>query len=201
VTHTEPRDITQLLQAWSAGDEKALESLIPLVYLELRRLARRRCHGERSDFTLAPTELVHEIYPKLVNQRKADWKNRLQFFSVAARLMRRVLIDHYRRTRAQKRPPPTLRVTLIEGIPMTGPDVVDLIALDAALSKLEGEDPRQATIVELRFFGGLSVEETAEVLGVSAPTIKREWRMAKAWLLRELGGTAVQGPETIPYRR
>jgi RNA polymerase sigma factor (TIGR02999 family) len=180
------RPVTRLLQKWSEGDETALEELIPLVYDELRQLARQRLRHERPDHTLQPTALVHEAYLKLVDQRRTRWQNRAQFFAVASQLIRRILVDHARARAASKRGggvrPLTLDAALVPALERE----LDVVGLDAALSQLAALDPRQARLVELRFFGGLDVDETAEVLGVSAPTVKREWRTAKAWLYREL---------------
>jgi RNA polymerase sigma factor (TIGR02999 family) len=179
------RDITALLKDWSGGDRAALEKLMPAVYEELRRLAAAHLRSERPDHTLQPTALVHEAYLRLADQRSVEWANRAHFFSIAARIMRRILVDHARRRRALKRDGAALRLTLAEAPSEDrGPE---LLALDSALTSLESLDPRQAKIVELRFFGGLSVEETAEAAGISTATVKREWRTARAWLRREIG--------------
>ena len=179
------RDITALLKDWSGGDRAALEKLMPVVYEELRRLAAAHLRSERSDHTLQPTALVHEAYLRLADQRSVEWANRAHFFSIAARIMRRILVDHARRRRALKRDGGGLRLTLAEA--STEDRGPELLALDTALTSLEALDPRQARIVELRFFGGLSVEETAEAAGISTATVKREWRTARAWLRREIG--------------
>jgi RNA polymerase sigma-70 factor, ECF subfamily len=178
------RDITALLRDWSGGDREALERLMPAVYGELRRLAASYLKSERPDHTLQPTALVHEAYLRLSNQRSVDWVNRAHFFGISARIMRRILVDHARRRGAIKRDGSVLRLTAPEaGAADRAPG---LIALDAALTSLEALDPQQARVVELRFFGGMTVEETAEATGVSTATVKREWRTARAWLKREI---------------
>jgi len=182
---TDPR-VTQLLQEWSEGNQEALERLLPLVYSELLRCARAEFRRERPGHTLQPTAVVNEVYLKLVSQKKTEWRNRAQFFGFTASLMRRILTDHYRKKIAGKRPPAELRISLTEDISANEIDSIDLLWLNDALTKLEAFDATQARIVELRFFAGLSVEEAAEVLGVSPTKVKREWSMAKAWLLREL---------------
>ena len=181
--------ITQLLDDWSGGDRAALERLLPIVYGELRRLAGRELRRERTGHTLQPTALVHELYVRLVDQRRASWENRAQFFAVAAQLMRRILVDHARARLAAKRGGSSPRVSLDEGgdaIDETIAPAFEVLAVDRALTRLATLDPEQARIVELRFFSGLSVEETAHVLGRSPRTIKREWRLAKAWLYQHL---------------
>jgi RNA polymerase sigma factor (TIGR02999 family) len=161
---------------------------MPLVYDELRRLAASYLRAERPDHTLQPTALVHEAYLRLVDQT-TDWRNRAHFFGIAAQMMRRILVDHARRRQASKRDPERLRVTAgVAEVAASRNDAPDLLALDSALDALEHLDPRQAKIVELRFFAGLSVEETAEVANVSTATVKREWRTARAWLRREIEG-------------
>jgi RNA polymerase sigma factor (TIGR02999 family) len=183
-------EITELLVAWSGGDRAALEQLLPLVYSELKRVAARRLARERPEHTLQPTALVHEAYLKLVDQRRARWESRTQFFGVAAELMRRILVDHARVRAAAKRGAGRTLVSLsAAGEPCRpeGPHT-DLLALDAALDRLAELDPRQSRIVELRYFGGLSVDETAALLELSPATVKRAWTMARAWLFRELGG-------------
>ncbi len=179
-------EVTALLVAWSDGDETALEKLAPLVYGELRQLARRHMAGERPGHTLQTTALVNEAYLRLVNWKEIRWQNRAHFFAVSAQMMRRILVDHARGHNADKRGGEIHKVSLDENIDVTDERATDLIALDDALTALAELDPDKARLVELRFFGGLSVEETAEVLGVSAPTVKRQWRMAKAWLYGEV---------------
>jgi RNA polymerase sigma factor (TIGR02999 family) len=177
--------VTALLKDWSGGDGHALERLIPLVYSELRRLAASYLRRERADHTLQPTALVHEAYLRLVDQKRVDWQSRAHFFGIAAQMMRRVLVDHARRRQAAKRGSRTYRISIAEDLPGAERDP-ELLSLDEALRGLEALDPRQARVVELRFFGGLSVEETAELLGVSPATVKREWQTARAWLAREI---------------
>lgn len=178
--------VTQVLLDWSQGECGALERLMPLIYDELRQIARGYLRRERADHTLQATGLVHEAYLRLVDQTTASWQNRAQFFGVAARVMRRVLVDHARRHRAGKRGGTWEKVEFDEALAADLPYSLDLVALDDALQHLAQVDPRQSQIVELRFFGGLTTEEAAEVLDVSPRTIKREWRRAKAWLYREI---------------
>lgn len=179
-------DVTRLLLAWSHGDAHALESLIPLIYEDLRRLAERHLARENRGHTLQPTAVVHEAYLKLVDQKRVTWKNRGHFFAVAAQTMRRILIDHARRRDAGKRGGASTRIPLdAVDAPLVAPEA-DVIALDLALEKLAALDATQARIVELRYFGGLTVEETADVLGASPSTVGRSFRLAKAWLYREL---------------
>jgi RNA polymerase sigma factor (TIGR02999 family) len=173
-------DVTRLLIDWRGGDDRALERLMPLVYEDLRDRAAAYLARERSDHTLQPTALVHEAFVRLVGQNSVDWQNRAHFLAVTARVMRQVLIDHARSRNAAKRG--GKRITLSNDLVMDEPKNVDVVALDAALVELEKLDERQARVVELRFFGGLSIEETSEVLGISPATVKREWRMARAWL-------------------
>lgn len=175
-------DVTRLLIRLTDGDDGALGELLPLVYAELRRLAASYLRRERPDHTLQPTALVHEAYLRLVDQTQARWQNRAHFLGVAAQMMRRILVDHARGHRAEKRGGDFQILSLDENIDVSGERAADLVALDEALKRLAELDPQKSRVVELRFFGGLSVEETAEVLGVSAPTVKRQWRMAKAWL-------------------
>jgi len=179
-------DVTQFLLDWSRGDPVALEKLMPLVYGELRAVASRYLGRERPGHTLQPTALVHEVYLKLVNQRAATWKNRAHFFAIAAQAMRRILVDHARSRDRDKRGGAATRLVLTDDIASLEPRDVDVLALDGALARLGSLDQDQAKVVELRFFGGLTVEETAEVLESSQATVKREWRSAKAWLYREL---------------
>ena len=178
--------VTHLLRAWSDGDPQALEHLLPLVEAELRRLARGYMSRERRDHTLQPTALINEAFIRLAGAKSLRWQDRAHFFGISARLMRRVLVDHARARGFQKRGARAERVPLDEvSIPAPEPPV-DIVALDLALEALATKDERKSRIVELRFFGGLSVEETAEVLQVSPDTVKRDWRMAKLWLLRQL---------------
>ena len=182
-----PGDVTRLLAAWGQGDTKALENLIPLVYEELHRLAERHLARERAGHTLQPTAVVHEAYLKLVDQKRVAWKNRGHFFAVAAQAMRRLLVDHARRHAAAKRGGAVTLVPL-EAVadPAVAPTEADVLALDRALEKLAALDATQAKVVELRYFGGLTLDETADVLGASASTVGRAFRLAKAWLYREL---------------
>ena len=185
-------DVTQLLQRWRRGDREALDLLMPLVYHELHRMATRYMTGERGGHTLQSTALVHEAYVRLVDQRVADWQNRAQFFGLAAQAMRRILVDHARGRGRAKRGSAAPRVEVGVIDPAAPPDAIDredAVDLDVALTRLEAIDPGQARIVELRFFGGLGVEETAEILSISPSTVKREWTLARAWLRRELEGT------------
>jgi RNA polymerase sigma factor (TIGR02999 family) len=178
--------VTQLLLNASQGNRSAVDQLTPMVYQELRRIARSKMLHEPAGSTLQPTALVHEAYLKLINQRDVQWQNRAHFFAIAAKEMRRLLLMHAREKRAEKRGAGGQRVTLDEGMVLTEDHLEDLIMLDACMDRLAALDARQARIVELRFYGGLSVEETGEVLEISTATVKREWAMARAWLLREL---------------
>lgn len=182
--------VTELLVDWGGGDQAALDRLMPLVYAELQRIAVRQLRGERRNHTLQPTALVHEAYVKLIDQRRVQWQNRAQFFAVASRLMRRILVDHARARVAAKRGSHAARVSLEEVGAAPAESRVDVLAIDEALEQLAAIDQEQAHIVELRFFGGLSVEETAHVVGRSARTVKREWRMARAWLHHHLRNVA-----------
>lgn len=185
------QDVTALLRAWSHGDVDAGERLLPIVYAELRRQAARLLRRERRDHTLQPTALVHETYLRLIEQRAADWKNRAQFFAVAATAMRRILVDHARRHGARKRGGSWDRISFDETRgAWPGPPDVEILALEEALEELAVLDPAKVRLVELRFFAGLSLEETAAVLGVSESTVTRDWRLARAWLFRRLGGPA-----------
>jgi RNA polymerase sigma factor (TIGR02999 family) len=175
--------------AWSEGDESALEMLTPIVHEELRRLAHHYMNGERPGHTLQTTALVNEAYLRLVNQKRAKFENRAQFFALAATLMRHILVDHARSRRYLKRGGGAQRVSLGHALAVRADRDEDLVALDAALDRLAAIDARKSKVVELRFFGGLSVEETAEMLDVSAVTVMREWRMAKAWLYNSLSET------------
>lgn len=178
-------DVTVLLQRWSGGDREALDRLLPLVYEELRAQAARQLAQERPDHTLQVTALVNEAYLRLAGQDHAAWSDRRQFLIIAATMMRRILVDHARRQAAGKRPPPDQRLSIDE-IDLAAEEELDLIALDAALTRLSGIDPRQAQIVELRYFAGLDIEQTAGALDLSVSTVTRDWRMARAWLQREL---------------
>ena len=180
--------VTELLIEWSNGNKEALDQLIPLVYEELRRLARHYMRRERADHSLQTSALVNEAYIKLVAQRNVTWQNRAHFFAIAAQLMRRILIDHARRHTNRKRGGEFPKETLDETALLVGERASDLLALDDALKRLSAMDPRKAQVVELRYFGGLNIQETAEVIKVSAPTVQREWKMAKAWLHREIKG-------------
>ena len=181
-------DVTQLLANWSKGDQQALEQLIPLVYSELRRLAERYLRRERPGHTLQSTALVNEAWMKLIDQRSVHWQNRAHFFGVAAQLIRRILVDYARSRHASKRGGHAFKLSLEDMVEMPKQQDLDLMALDDALEGLARVDPQQARMVELRFFAGFSIEETAEALRVSPATVKREWVSAKAWLYREMGG-------------
>ena len=185
---TEPgeHELTQLLRAWSEGDDQALEKLVPLVYTELHRLARHYMAGERAGHTLQTSALVNEAYMRLVNFKNVTWQNRAHFFGVSAGLMRRILVDFARSRRSLKRGGEVPMVSLEEGSMAFPGAGADLVALDDALKTLAAMDPRRSRVVELRFFGGLNAEETAEVLKVSAETVLHDWKLAKVWLLREL---------------
>jgi RNA polymerase sigma factor (TIGR02999 family) len=181
------RDVTDLLLAWRSGDEQAFDALMPIVYAELHRLAHRHLRGWSPDHGLQTTALVHEAYLRLLGSRQVGWQNRAHFFALAARLMRRVLVDAVRAQRSQKRGGRAPHVPLDDSAPAP-PARRDLVALDDALNALAEIDPGKARIVELRYFGGLTAEETAEVMGVSRITLEREWRVARLWLTRELKG-------------
>jgi RNA polymerase sigma factor (TIGR02999 family) len=193
-----PTSITRMLNAWSQGDDQALGALVPLVYDELRRMARRHMRHEREGHTLQGTGLVHEAFMRLAEGRSAQWASRGQFFGWMSTLMRRTLVDHARRRHAAKRGDGQVLQSLDalqDNVgelpdPGSGERLLDIVRLDEALTRLEALDPRQGRLVELRFFGGLSVDEAAEALQVSAATVKREWSTARAWLLRELGAGA-----------
>lgn len=185
-----PGDVTRLLAAWSQGDGDALEALIPVVYGELRRIAARYFRHESPGHTLQPTGLVHEAYLKLVDQDHARWQNRAQFFGVAAQLMRRILVDHARTRVAAKRGGGLRPVTLVDAVDISPAGGIDVIALDNALARLTTLYPEQGRLVELRYFGGLTIEETSEAMGTSPATVKRQWTVARAWLLRDLEGGA-----------
>jgi RNA polymerase sigma-70 factor, ECF subfamily len=179
-------DLTDLLVAWGRGDEAALDHLVPLVEAELHQIANRCMQGERIGHTLQATALVNEAYVRLVDVRRIQWQDRAHFLSMAARLMRRVLVDHARTRGYQKRGGGAVRVTLVEGLAVSNAPGCDLVALDDALTALAAFDERKSRIVELRFFAGLTVVETASVVKVSVDTVMRDWKLAKAWLLGEL---------------
>jgi RNA polymerase sigma-70 factor (ECF subfamily) len=181
-----PEEVTQLLIGWGNGDKGALDRLIPLIYDELRRLARYYMRRERSGGTLQTTALANEAYMRLIDQRNVRWQNRAHFFGIAAQLMRRILIDHARKRDNVKRGGDVRKVPLDEAALVSQGRAADLIALDEALTRLEAIDERKSRVIELRFFGGLNIEETAEVLSISPATVQREWSMAKAWLYREI---------------
>ncbi len=179
-------EVTHLLLAWSNGDRAALDQLMPIVYAELRRLASRYLGAERSGHTLQPTALVNEAYLRLVDQSSLQWQNRAHFIAVAARMMRHILVDYARARHNAKRGGRAVKVTLDEAAEVSTERTAEMVALDDALTALSEFDQRKSQIVELRYFGGLSVEETAEALKVSPGTVMREWTLAKAWLRREL---------------
>ena len=183
---SQQNDVTRLLIDWNQGDAEALNALMPMVYEELRRIARRYLQGERMSHTLQSTALVHEAFIRLIDVDRIQWQNRAHFIAMAAQMIRRILVDHARTRKAEKRGAGAFLLELDEGIAAPGGGPVDLVDLNTALEKLAVLDEQQARIVELRFFGGLSVEETAEVLHVSTPTVKRDWKMAKAWLFQQM---------------
>jgi RNA polymerase sigma-70 factor (ECF subfamily) len=182
------QNVTQLLIGWSKGDKEALDALLPLVYEELRQQASRYLRRERVGHTLQTTALIHEAYLKLVDQKNVHWQNRAHFFGIAAQLMRRILVDHARSKKRAKRGGSDIRVSFNEANAFAPGQDLDIVALDEALARLAEVDEQQSRIVELRFFSGLTVEETAEVLSISPATVKRDWSMAKAWLHREISG-------------
>ena len=183
-------EVTQWLIAGSNGDAEALDHLLPLVYNELHRQAVRFFNRERAGHTLQPTALVNEVYLRLINQHDVNWQNRAQFFGIAAEMMRRILVSHARGRQAAKRGGAAQQITLDDGVAAAPQRDINLLALDEALTRLEQLDPEKSRVVELRFFTGLSVGETAEVMGVSPRTIDRQWQTAKAWLYREIGKAA-----------
>ena len=187
-----PQDVTALLADWSRGDQTALGQLLPVVYAELRRIAARQLARERVGHTLQPTALVHEVYLRLIDQRRVDWQNRAHFFGVASQVMRRIVVDHARRHGAGKRGDGVRCVSLDDAKDVPATREISILALDDALDRLQQVDPDLARIVELRAFGGLTVDEAAHVLQISPSTAKRDWRTAKAWLNREL--RSVAGP-------
>lgn len=197
MTTRPPHDITQLLRAWSDGDQAALDTLAPLVQRELHRLAERYMAHEQPGHTLQATSLINEVYVRLIDWQNVRWQDRAHFFGVSAGLMRRTLVDHARRRHYRKRGGDAVRVSLDESALVAPERCQDLVAIDDALSRLATLDARKSQIVELRFFGGLSVEETGEVLGVSPRTVKREWSLARAWLYCELSqGETEHGDES-----
>jgi RNA polymerase sigma factor (TIGR02999 family) len=202
----EAGEVTRLLQRWASGDAAALEALWPMVYDDVRRLARRQMSGERGDHTLQGTALVNEAFIRLAGQRVFEWQNREQFLSLASQIMRRVLVDYARQRNAQRRGDGAKRLSLhdtqaaleidaAQALQAFHDERVDVLAIDSALSKLQQIDAPQGRIVELRYFGGLTLEETASVAGISLASVKREWAMARAWLRREL---SAQGAEVAP---
>jgi len=194
MTEEPASDVTALLVQWSSGDERALETLMPLVYDELRRVAARQLRRERPDHTLQPTALVHEAYLRLVDQRRVEWRNSVHFVALAAQLMRRILIDHARKRHQAKRGgADAAKVPLELLAELPGEQPADLLKLDEALTRLASADPQLGKIAELRFFGGLKNDQIAEVLGVSIPTVTRRSRMAKAWLHRYIKGELEDG--------
>ncbi len=193
-------DISKLLRAWSDGDHSALARLTPIVYDELRRLARRYMKRERPGHSLQTTALVNEAYMRLVDYERMQWQNRAHFFAVSAQLMRRILVEHARRHNL-KRGGAVQHVSLEEAAVVGGAQDTDLVELDTAMNTLARIDPRKVQVVEMRFFGGLSVDETAEVLKVSTVTVKRDWRAARAWLYRELTGGTTDGLRTMETSR
>lgn len=186
VSQASHRDVTRLLRAWCAGDESALEELMPIVYSELHRLAHRYMSMEQSAQTLQTTALVHEVYLRLVDVKQIDWQDRAHFYAICARLMRRILVDFARSRSYQKRGGGFTHVQIDEAATVSAVIGSELVAVDEALKRLAGIDLRKSRVIELRFFGGLSVEETASALKVSAETVMRDWRLARSWLLREL---------------
>jgi RNA polymerase sigma factor (TIGR02999 family) len=181
-----PNEVTQLLIDWSNGDRRALDELIPLVEMELRRVARRYMARESPDHTLQTSALINEAYIRLIDQQNVAWQNRAHFFAVSAQVMRHILVDHARKHQYAKRGGGAQQVSLDETVARVDQKADELVALDDALKTLARLDPRKSKVIELRFFGGLSLDETAEVMKVSSPTVQREWRSARAWLRREL---------------
>ena len=188
------QEVTDLLLAWSQGDDSALEKLLPLVYDELHRLARHYMGGERAGHTLQTTALVNEAYLRLIDSSRVRWQNRAHFFAVSAQLMRRVLVDYARSRNYRKRGGGAIQVSLDQALEVSAERGRELIALDEALTALAASDERASRVVELRYFGGLSLEETAEVLQVSVETVRRDWNWAKVWLVREISGESRDEP-------
>jgi RNA polymerase sigma-70 factor, ECF subfamily len=191
-------EVTQLLRAWGAGDKQALDQLAPVVERELHRLAHRFMAREDPDHTLQTTALVNEVYLRLIDIQAVSWQDRAHFFAISARMMRRVLTDFARARSYQKRGGGALQVSLDEGLALAPEKDADILALDEALNRFAALFPRQAEVVELRFFGGLEVEETAEALKISPVTVKRDWRFAKAWLMRAVNGQEGEGSDDGP---
>jgi len=187
-----PQDLTQLFLRWRDGDKRALDEMTPVLYGELRRLARRFLAAERPDHTLQPTALVHEAYLRLIDQHAVDWRNRAHFLAMAATMMRRILINHAQAHKAAKREGSVQMVALDEAFGVHLDPRLDLLHLNTTLERLTSLDEQQGRVVELRYFGGLSVDETAEVLGVSPATVKREWSTARLWLMQQMEGGPVQ---------
>lgn len=190
---SQAREITQLLRAWGGGDKQALDRLTPLVYNELRKSAKRQMARERDGHTLQTTALINEVYLRLVDLEGLSWQDRAHFFAICARLMRRILTDYARSRGYLKRGGDVRRVTLDEALLVTADPPLDLVALEGALTKLSEVDSRKSSVVELKFFGGLTLKEIAEVLSVSSDTVTRDWNLAKAWLMREMDGEARNG--------
>jgi len=184
------KDITTLLLEWSGGNRAALDELMPLIYAEFRQLATRALSRERPNHTLQSTALAHELYLKLIDQKRAQWRDREHFFAMASQIIRRILVDHARRLHAQRRGGLDTRITLDEALASQQDRDLNLVELDSALEALSQIDSQQARIIELRFFGGLSIEATGRILGVSPSTVNREWNLARAWLYRELSRSA-----------
>lgn len=182
-------EVTRLLRDWSAGRKEARDELLGLVYEPLRSIAERHLYKEREGHTLQPTALVHELYIRFVDQRSVDWHDRAHFFAVAAQVMRRILVDHARRRKSEKRGGALDPLTIGAALDVAAGDTFDVVALDVALESLEKVFPQQAKLVELRFYAGLTIDETAEVMGISAATVSREWTMARAWLRRAMSVT------------
>jgi RNA polymerase sigma factor (TIGR02999 family) len=197
MTPPSEQDITQLLKAWGHGHQQALEQLTPLVYKELHRVTQRYMAHERPGHTLQATALVNEVYLRLVDVKGVSWRNRAHFFAICARTMRRILIDFARSRQYQKRRGDGVSLTLSDSLDLLAQPAVDLVALDDALNALAKLDPRKSQVVELRFFGGLSIRETAEALKISSETVMRDWKFAKVWLARELRGERQDEPGTL----
>ena len=181
-----PNEITERLIAWGAGDRAALDQLLPVVYQELRRMAGNYLRQENPGHTLQPTALVHEAWLRLINQARVNWRNRAQFFGVAAQMMRRILVDHAKAKHREKRGGDAVKLSLDDVINLSRERAAELLALDDALDELTRVDERKSRVIELRYFGGFSVEETAQILGVSPETVMRDWKLAKAWLYQQI---------------